>query len=125
MPYQFDGEPAPEEKLFVVLCHKNSHAICIKATSKTALFDNNPSKRSGCVLFAAGRVPCFPFRTVVEPDNQIPIPHHLIRSAQMRGTLEVSDLPPTFESDLTTAIENSVTLTKRGRLRILTMLSEV
>jgi hypothetical protein len=124
VPYQFDGDPAPEVKLFVVLCHKNSHAICIKATSKTALFDNNPSKRSGCVSFAAGQVPCFPVRTVVEPDNQIPIPHHLIRSAQMRGTLEVSELPATFRSDLTTAIENSATLTKRERLRILTMLSE-
>ena len=42
----------------------------------------------------------------------------------MRGTLEVSELPTTFRSDLTTAIENSATLTKRERLRILTMLSE-
>ena len=121
VPYQFDGDPRPEEKLFVVLCHKDSFAICIKATSKTALFKNNPAMMKGCVWFPARQLSCFPLDTAIEPDNQFPIPHQSIRKASADGVLQVHQLPPEFENDLRTAINNSATLSPRKRARILEM----
>jgi hypothetical protein len=121
VPYLFDGDPKPEEKLFVVLCHKDSFAICIKATSKTALFRNNPAMMKGCVWFPAGQLACFPLDTAIEPDNQFPIPYESIRRAGISGVLEIHQLPVGFESDLRAAINNSATLSPRKRARILEM----
>lgn len=118
VPYHFEGDLRPEEKLFVILCHKDSFAICIKATSKTAIFRNNPAMMKGCVWFPARRVDCFPLDTAVEPDNQIPIPYESIRKAEYDGVLEVHQLPAAFEIELRAAINNSVTLSPRKRQRI-------
>jgi hypothetical protein len=122
VPYQFERDPRPIEKLFVVLCHMEGCAICIKTTSKTDLFRNNPAMRKGCVWYSAGQLTCFPLDTVIEPDNQIPIPHDDIRRAQVRGTLEVYALPASFEEDLRSAIDRSATLSPRRRIRLLSML---
>ena len=121
VPYQFDGDPHPVEKLFVVIGHRDEYAICIKATSKTAVFRNNPSMRKGCVWYDAGVIPCFPLDTAIEPDNQIPIPHEVIRRAHCNGTLQIHELPPQFEDDLRGAIGSSATLSMAKRIRILAM----
>ena len=109
VPYLFEGE-ARSEKLFVVLCHKDSFVVCIKATSKTAIFRNNPSMRKGCVWYSAGQVPCFPLDTVIEPDNQFAIPYEVLRRAERDGILQGA------------AIRNSATLAPRQRARILAIL---
>ena len=121
VPYHFDGDPGPEEKLFVVLCHKDEFAICIKATSKTAVFKNNPDMMKGCVWFSAGQLDCFPHDTAIEPDNQIPVPYEAIRKAHNCGSLEVHELPDRFENDLRAAIDRSATMSPRKRARILGM----
>jgi hypothetical protein len=121
VPYHFVGDPKPEEKLFVVLCHKDCYAICIKATSKVEVFENNPSKKKGCVWFPANQLPCFPLQTAIDPDNQFAIHHDVIRKAKKDGILEVYQLPDGFESDLRKAISNSATLAPRQRARILSM----
>lgn len=111
-----------EEKLFVVLCHRPPFAICIKATSKTTIYRNNPSMSKGCVWYGAGEVPCFPLETVIQPDNQFPIPYELIRKADNEGILDAYLLPTGFEDSLRAAIANSATLTPRERSRIPAML---
>ncbi len=111
-----------KQKLFVVIAHQSSHAICIKATSKTLLYENNSDKMQGCIYYPSGTLPCFPENTVIQPDNQIPIAHDLIRKAHADGILRIHQAPASFESDLRSAIAKSVTLTPDKRARLLRIL---
>lgn len=120
IPYTFEGSRT--EKLFVVLCHRAGNAICIKATSKVTVYKNNPNMMRGCICYAAGTFGCFPLETVVQPDNQVPIPHSDIAKAHNAGQLEVHPTLPKFEQELRRAIGASATLDERRRERILAML---
>lgn len=127
VPYKFDGDPEPVPKLFVVLRHIEHervwYALCLKTTSQMAFYNNNPAKKRGCVCYRAGEVPCFTKpETIIEPDNQFAIAHAAIVAAHGRGILEIHALPGDFLARLKTAIQNSVTLTKVKRDRLLGVL---
>lgn len=117
IPYRFEG--VKSEKLFVVICHRGINAICIKATSKVEVYKNNPVMMKGCVHYQAGVLDCFPLETIVQPDNQIPIPHADILRCSMNGTLEVHPPLPNFEVEFRRAINASDTLDDRRRERLL------
>lgn len=108
----------------MVLCHRDSYAICLKATSKLDLYDNNPIKNKGCVRLAVGYIDCFPLTTIVDPDFHFPIHHSVIWKAQENGTFEVHKMPMGFEDRLRKAIANSGTLGPIKRARILSMISD-
>jgi hypothetical protein len=117
IPYTFEGKRS--EKFFVILCRRGAHAMCIKATSKTAIYKNNPDKLKGCIHYAAGSLECFSLDTVVQPDNQFPISDGDLRRAFMEGTLKVYPPPANFEQELRRAIRDSSTLDDRYRERLL------
>jgi len=118
VPYKFDEELIPLSRLFVVLAHAGGCAICIKATTKTSLYKNNPSQMAGCIHFQAGEVLCFPEETIIQPDNQIPIEHSHIRDSHIRDQVQIHTLPSDFPAKLREAVRKSETLTGRERKRI-------
>jgi hypothetical protein len=119
VPYQFDGEARPISKLFVVVEHRNSHAICIKATHQTAKYENDEKAMAGCVYYKAGEVECFSVNTAIQPDNQFGISHAHIEKHHSAGQVEVhSPLPQDFQAKLQKAVEDSDTLSGRKRDRI-------
>jgi hypothetical protein len=123
VPFKFEGELTAISKLFVVIGHAGNCAICIKATSKTTLYDNNPHQMLGCVYFKAGEVPCFPENTVIQPDNQIAIEHSHIKDSHLRRQVKIHALPKDFPDRLRKAVSNSRTLTGRERKRIEALIS--
>ena len=118
VPFKFEDDVVPLSRLFVVVAHFGDQAICVKATSKTTLYENNPMQMIGCVYYKGGEVPCFPSNTVVQPDNQIPIEHCHIKDSHLRGQVKIHTLPEDFPSRLREAVKNSQTLTRRERKRI-------
>ena len=116
IPHSFDAGLTYEYKFFVILGHYDNAAFCIKATSRTAFYDNNPDKMCGCVCYEALEVDFFRKRTIIEPDNQFEIPHCQLVVHQDRGALEVvGRLADDFGQRLKTAIANSQTLDRRRR----------
>ncbi len=123
LPFQFSGSPYRISKFFVVLGHREGHAICLKATSQVDIYLNNKDQMAVCVFYEAGTVKCFERDTAVQPDNQIPISHHQLRAAHTKGELEIMEtLPADFEEKLRKAIGDSVTISGREKKRILQML---
>jgi hypothetical protein len=120
IPYTFEGKRT--EKLFVVLCRRGAHSICIKATSKTEIYNNNPDMMKGCIHYQVGAVACFTVDTVVQPDNQFPISDGDLRKAFSDGNLTVYPPIANFEQELCRAIRDSVTLDDRHRERLIAML---
>lgn len=122
VPYQFEDKE-PVSKLFVVLGHRTdgfgiSYAVCIKTTSHKELYLDE-RKRKGCVRYQGGDLDCFPAEiTFVEPDNQFPIAHTDIMSAERKGKFENHALPQDFESRLCEAIRCSITLSTRQKQRL-------
>jgi len=126
LPYRFEGGHLLE-KMFVVLGHRRdglgeAYAICLKATSQIAVYQNNPGKMRGCVYYAAGQTTCFAVDTVVQPDNQIPIKHSALADAHFDGGLTRGTLPTEFAAQLRTAIANSITMSKAQKARLLELL---
>jgi hypothetical protein len=123
VPFRFFGQLFDETKLFVILGHVNNYAICLKATSKVAIYQNNAEKMAGCVFYRSGEISFFDRDTAIQPDDQIPIHHKQLEAAQKAGTLEnLGPLPPDFEAKLRSAIENSTTLDDRRRSRLIDLL---
>jgi hypothetical protein len=118
VPYQFEGEPKPLRKWFVILQHLNGFAICIKTTHRTEVYESDKERMAGCVFYKAGEVECFPVHTAIQPDNQFPISHKVIESEEAAGTLKVSALPSNFRERLRQAIKDSSVLSGRERARI-------
>ena len=116
IPYTFEGKRS--EKFFVILCRRGAHVMCIKATSKTEIYKNNPDKMKGCVYYPAGSLECFPEDTAVQPDNQFPISDGDLRKAFAEGTLKIYPPPANFEQQLRRAIRDSCTLDDRHRERL-------
>ncbi len=116
VPHSFDNGLTYQEKFFVVLGHGGNVALCIKATSRTKFYDNNPEKMCGCVCYQAGEVEFFSKRTIIEPDNQFEIPHQRLIDYQKRGALKVAgSLPADFAGRLKAAMLKSQTLDGRRR----------
>jgi hypothetical protein len=123
IPYKFSNASQYESKLFVVLGHVCNYAICIKATSQVAFYKSNPEKLAGCVSYKPGEVAAFDQETVIQPDNQFPIPHEQLQRFNDNKTLQLLGvLPIDFEDKLKTAIENSTALNEREVTRLLTLI---
>jgi hypothetical protein len=116
IPYTFEGKES--EKFFVILC-RGAHVLCIKATSKTEIYKNNPDKMKGCIHYPVGTLACFSEDTVVQPDNQFPISDGDLRKAFAVGKLKIYPPPANFEQELRRAIRESSTLDDRHRDRLL------
>ena len=117
------------QKLFVVLCHEKHdgvmYCVCIKATSKTDAYDNNPEKMQGAVCYEA-RQTCFAGRTVVEPDNPLPISHQdIVRHNRSRAFAVIGRLPADFHERLTAAIKASVTISPTWKSNLLAKIGAV
>jgi hypothetical protein len=116
IPFLFGDGQTYRHKLFVVSGHYDNSAFCIKPTSRTGFFDNNPDKICGCVCYAAREVDFLPKRTIIDPDNQFEIPHPHLADLQERGELGiVGRLPDSFGERLKAAVANSQTLDRRRR----------
>jgi len=110
MPYRYPGQAAVLKR-FVVIFHEAGHAICLKATSKVALYINNPAMMAGVVYYTAGRLSFFPVDTAIQPDNLHPIPHADIASCLQYGTFEIlGKMPADFKQLLITAVNASITM---------------
>jgi len=126
--YHFDGDPKPLiGRRFVCLEHRNlekrAFAICLKATSQIEAYINNPRRMAGVVFYRAGAVPFFEKDTIIQPDNQFPIPHYdLIRQHASGDAKILGVLPGDFPSNLASAVRASVTITPREQRRILEIL---
>jgi len=107
------------EKLVVVLCHRQGHAVCLKATSNTAFYINNPERMRGCVFYRANEVPFLHRDTVIQPDNHFAVPHSKIDNENR----VLGALPADFPQKLRTAIENSATIPGVRKRSILTFLT--
>lgn len=126
LPYRFEGD-RPQRKFFVVLGHrqlnaKEAFAVCVKATSKVEAYRNDSDKMRGCVFYPTGQVSCFDVDTVIQPDNQIPIPHRTIADAHFDGLLDWWPGPANFEACFREAIRNSVTMSRRSKTRLVDLL---
>ena len=125
IPYRFLDQERPVSKLFVVLGHKQMEsgevwAYCIKTTSNVRIYENDERRRSGCVCYEPGSVPCFPVKTYVEPDNTFPISHRDIIRANTLGGFEIHPaLPSDFKMRLCRAIAASITMDKRQKNRMI------
>jgi len=100
-------------------------AFCIKATSKTTAYANNPKRLAGVVFYRAGVISFFEKDTVIEPDNQFPIPHYdLIRQhSNASGDVRLlGALPSDFPAALAKAVRDSVTMPPSKKKRLLLIL---
>ena len=117
------SNPEDNMKLLVVLGHRNDHLICIKTTSKTDLYRNNPEMRNGCVWYDAYEVDVFRKDTIIQPDNPFPLPYGNLRMSAMRHELQICGrLPDDFEQKLTAAIGASKTLAPARKANLLNLL---
>jgi hypothetical protein len=133
-PYQYQDKATAESKLFVCVCHESTPgdvfskaqhvAICMKATSQTAIYENNKELLAGVVLYGAGELPFFPLPTAIQPDNLHPIPHlHLARCDAAGTFAELGDMPSDFHERLIAAVNASVTIPPARRKNILQRIS--
>jgi hypothetical protein len=116
IPFSFDDGFTYQSKLFVILGNCEHSTFCLKPTSQTKFFDNNPDKRCGCVCYEVGEVGFFGKRTIIDPDNQIEIRHEKLDTLYDRGELAViGKLPDDFGDRLRVAISKSQTLDRNGK----------
>jgi hypothetical protein len=95
------------------------YCVAIKATSKTAAYDNNPEKMQGAVCYEASES-CFDVRTVVEPDNPLAISHQdIVRHNRGRAFAFIGSMPTDFHDRLVAAIHASVTMSPAWKTRML------
>jgi hypothetical protein len=127
--YLFAGDPDPLiGRRFVCLEHRSldgkEYAFCLKATSKVGAYTNNPGMMAGAVFYPAGTLQFFKKDTVIQPDNQFPIPHlDLIRQHRAEKVRILGSMPDSFPGDLIAAVEASRTMTPREQKRIIECLN--
>src|SRR5690242_2800160 len=80
-------DSSPKEKMLVVMFHADGYAVCMKATSKVAVYKNNHEKMAGAVLLAPGEVSCFPRETIIQVENLWPVAHADITVSSVRARL--------------------------------------
>ena len=111
------------KKIFIVLCHENGHAFCIKTTTNLDFYRNAPGILAGCVPYKKGELSIFKEDTVVQPDNQFPISHKALIQAHEDNALEILGTMPTdFRDKLIKAINSSLRMDARLKARILKIL---
>jgi len=119
-PLEIEG--STEQKLFVVIGHKNGFCICVKATSNVLRLKNS-GLSSGVVLYAANEIGFFNQETAIQPDNQFPILHTKIKKYQREGKFSVlGEMPPGFIQKLEKAIQSSKVMSLVKQQRILGVL---
>ena len=119
-PYQFEG--AMVRKRFVVITHRGGYVICIKATSKMDRYASN-DMANGVVIYKSGEIGCFTETTAIQPDNQFPISYRDLITHERNGDLEIlGTLPHDFRPRLLKAMDNSITMSKRVKDRLLSIL---
>jgi hypothetical protein len=117
-----DQEPGP--KRLIVIGHLAGVAVCVKATSKTAVYKNNPEMRESGVLIPIGKYPaCFPKETIIQPDNQTPISHAKLNDWHRKGELDIFGALPQneFEPELLKAADGE-RIRPEKKKRIVTLL---
>jgi hypothetical protein len=128
--YRFDGDPSilPDRR-FVCLGHKrldgSDFAICLKATSKLEAYKNNSPRMGGVVFYNAQEISFFEKDTIIQPDNQFPIPHsNLAKQFADKSLVVLGMMPSGFAESLVRAIEKSITMSPIKKRRLLEMLGE-
>ena len=122
IPYRYLGK-LPEIKRFVCIFHEPEIAICVKATSKTTIYDNSPSMKAGVVYYLAGELSFFTLNTAIQPDNLHPIRHCDITACHAQGSLTIlGNMPPDFRARLRAAVNASITMKPVRKQSILTRL---
>jgi hypothetical protein len=106
-----------------VLCHEKRdgvmYCVAIKATSKTAAYDNNPERMQGAVCYETGET-CFHIRTVIDPDNPLPISHQdIVKHNRGRAFAVVGAMPADFHDRLVAGIQASVTMSPAWKANML------
>jgi hypothetical protein len=110
----------------VCLSHEARHAICLKATSKLDAYKNRPDRMAGIIFVRAGTLSCFNQDTIIQPDNQVPIPHPTLATQHASGDFEIlGAMHDGFPMDLAKAVRNSKTMSPREQKRILGILDRL
>jgi hypothetical protein len=79
---------------------------------------------AGVVFIPAGTLSCFSRDTIVQPDNQVAIPHLTLATQYTSGDFEIlGAMYDGFSADLAKAVRASVTMAPREQKRILEILS--
>ena len=100
------------------------YCVCIKATSKTDIYENNAEKIKGAVCYETGQA-CFDVKTAIQPDNLLPISHQDIVTQNRRGTFAViGSMPDDFPPRLAAAIKASATMSPRWKGNMLAKIGE-
>jgi hypothetical protein len=122
VPYLFGSLNV--RKRFVVISHVNGHAYCLKTTSQTEAFENDPNQLQGVVVYDAGDCPVFQKRTIIDPRNQFPIAHSILMSHERSGDFEqFGILPADFKTRLIEAITKSRVIEHARKKRLLLQLA--
>jgi hypothetical protein len=116
-PYRFENVTI--RKIFILICHENKHAFCIKTTSNSEFYKNSLELMAGCVCYKAGEHQCFGEDTYVQPDNQFAIPYVEIGLAEANGGFKIIGIMPNdFKEKLIKAVTASATMNARKKARI-------
>jgi hypothetical protein len=92
----------------------------MKATSKTAKYDNDPIQKAGCVCYEKGECGCFPEKSVIQPGNLIPISYdHLVQQEKHGRFKHRGKLPNDFKEKITAAVKVSITTEPKWKDKIL------
>ncbi len=119
IPFDFNDGGGYIPKLFVVLGHRQSAAVSLKATSKLERYGLRPETDNGIVYIPAGAIP-FTVPTVIDPSNAFAIPHRDIVLEQEQHRIEIwTAVVDGLVDKLRFAILNNPTLPKQRRLGLL------
>jgi hypothetical protein len=78
---------------------------------------------AGVVLVRAGTLSCFNRDTIIQPDNQVAIPHPKLVTQHANGDFEIlGAMHDGFPADLAKAVRASITMEPREQRRILGIL---
>jgi hypothetical protein len=106
------------------MCHDKMYgagfAICLKATSQTAIYENNNEMMAGVVYYKANELSFFNSNTAIQPDNLHPISHSDIVSCYEKGIFDIlGNMPDDFSDRLINAINASITISSERKQNIL------
>jgi hypothetical protein len=119
VPIKFDEGSAKALKLFVVVCHEQQCLICLKATTRVESYKNDKERLAGCVYYKAHET-VFSYETVIQPENHFAIRYSDIRTHERNGEFRVlGRLPSDFEPKIILAIENSLTISRSLRKKLI------
>jgi hypothetical protein len=126
--FEFPPQP-PDLKRFIILNHytsgKHPYCKCLKATSKTKLYETTPEKLASCVLYQANELQFFNKKTAIQPDESFNISYeHFVRYSKLNKFFYVGNMPDDFHARLVLAIKNSCLLSGKQANELLTAIGE-